>query len=42
MLTVRTKNYITPDGESINSKHLEKCKHLGTRIKIVVRIEGQR
>jgi hypothetical protein len=31
---VRTKNYTTPDDESIDSKHVEKCeecKHLGTR-----------
>jgi hypothetical protein len=33
-----------PDDESIDLKHVEKCeecKHLGTRTKIVVRIEGQ-
>jgi hypothetical protein len=38
-------NYITPDDESIDSKHVEKCKeckHLGTLIKIVVHIEGQK
>jgi hypothetical protein len=35
------KNYTTPDDESIDLKHVEKCdecKHLGTRIKIVVHI----
>jgi hypothetical protein len=40
--SVRTKNCIPPDDDSIDSKHVEKCKeckHLGTLIKTVVRIE---
>jgi hypothetical protein len=46
MLTVCIPKYhISPDDESSNLKHVEKCeecKHLGTRTKMVVRIEGQR
>jgi hypothetical protein len=38
------QNYTTPDDESIDLKHVEKCeecKHVGTRTKIVVWSEGQ-
>jgi hypothetical protein len=41
------KNDTTPDDESIDSKHVEKCeecKHIGsrTKIKLFMRVDGQR
>jgi hypothetical protein len=45
MLTVYVPKSHTPDDESIDSKHAEKCeqcKQLGTRTEIVARVEGQR